>query len=609
MIYQTDNIDLVYVGDIHIVSGYVGTSLIFPTSEPPIPPTGDTKAILTLNDNTIVEIPWNGSSVLTSEETHDYRYGALDTSKKMKEIVITTAVTEIGDHSLREAYFLSSVTIPNTVTIIGENAFSNDWVLSSITIPNSVITIGNNAFNNCGDLTSVTIENGIEEIDTNAFGGCGFASFTIPNTVKKLGWAVFSGCYSLESIHIPASVVSIGEEPYGKSLLGTCNAVTSITVDVNNTVYDSRDNCNAIIETATNTLIQASVNTVIPTSVTSIGRNAYYGLYSMTEITIPNSIESIGKDAFNGCSGLTSVVLPNSIENIDDYAFAYCTNLKYFDFGNGIQTLGSNIFTHSYELSSILISKSTAPTIQNNTFNGVGTNGILYTPNGSNYNTWMSTDEYYLGYYDWTRLVLPTYKARYTLRDSSTVDIPLNGSYELTSGETGVLYNVASVELTNIVKIIGHGAFNGGRFITSITIPNTVTYIGNQSFYQCSGLTSITIPSGVTYIGQRAFQSCKFDSVTVYGTVGIQAFSDCTNLTSVTIGNSVDSVLDSAFYNCTNLNEIKALPTTAPRLLSSSFRNIKRNGVLKVPNGSDYSTWMQTSNYYLGYYGWTIQYE
>lgn len=591
MIYQTSDISEVYYGNINIVSGYVGNDLIFPSSEEPPTPTGGTKAILTLNDNTIVEIPWNGSSVLTSEETHDYRLGALDTSKKMKEIVITTAVTEVGYGSLGAAYSLSSVTIPNTVTIIGESAFSNDLALSSITIPNSVITIENGAFEWCSGLTSVTVENGIEEIGTNAFGGChNLLSFTIPNTVKKLGWAVFSGCESLESIHIPASVVSIGEEPYGTVLLGTCNAVSSITVDVNNTVYDSRDNCNAIIETATNTLIQASVNTVIPTNVTSIGRSAYYGLYSMTEITIPNSVESIGKLAFAFCSGITSVVLPNSIETIGDDAFEYCSHLKYFDFGNGIQTLGGNIFTHCYELSSILISKSTAPTIQKSTFGDVGTNGILYTPNGSNYNTWMRTDEYYLGYYNWTRLVLPTYKARYTLNDSSTVDIPLNGSYELTSGETGSLYNVASVEITNIVKKINNGAFNWGRSIINITIPNTVTSIGTYAFYYCSSLTSITIPNSVK-------------------TISIESFGNCSGLTSVTLGNGITNIYSSAFAGCSSLDEITSLNTTAPSIESSTFTNIKKNGTLKVPNGSDYSTWMQTSKNYLGYYDWTIQYE
>ena len=42
-----------------------------------------------------------------------------------------------------------------------------------------------------------------------------------------------------------------------------------------NPVYDSRNNCNAIIETATNTLHSGCKTTIIPNSVTSIGAWAF----------------------------------------------------------------------------------------------------------------------------------------------------------------------------------------------------------------------------------------------------------------------------------------------------------------------------------------------
>ena len=107
-----------------------------------------------------------------------------------------------------------------------------------------------------------------------------------------------------------------------------CTGLTSIKVESGNTIYDSRDNCNAIIETATNKLIRGCKNTIIPNSVTSIGDYAFYGCTGLTNITIPNSVTTIEYSAFSGCTGLTSVTIPNSLITIRVGAFYGCTALK-----------------------------------------------------------------------------------------------------------------------------------------------------------------------------------------------------------------------------------------------------------------------------------------
>jgi hypothetical protein len=104
--------------------------------------------------------------------------------------------------------------------------------------------------------------------------------------------------------------------------------LTSIVVEEGNTVYDSRENCNAIIETASNTLINGCKNTTIPNSITSIGDGAFLYCSSLTSITIPNSVTGIGKGAFEGCSSLTSVTIGNSVTSIGGYAFYYCSGLN-----------------------------------------------------------------------------------------------------------------------------------------------------------------------------------------------------------------------------------------------------------------------------------------
>ena len=126
--------------------------------------------------------------------------------------------------------------------------------------------------------------------------GVTFTSAAIPETVTysgttysvtSIGWGAFMGCSSLTSVTIPNSVTSIGTAAF----VG-CSSLTSIVVESGNTTYDSRDNCNAIIETATNTLIAGCQNTTIPNSVTCIGERAFHAC-SLTSITIPASVISI----------------------------------------------------------------------------------------------------------------------------------------------------------------------------------------------------------------------------------------------------------------------------------------------------------------------------
>ena len=113
----------------------------------------------------------------------------------------------------------------------------------------------------------------------------------------------------------------------GSSAFSYCSGLTSIVVEDGNTSYDSRDNCNAIIEIESNTLIVGCKNTIIPSSVTSIGNGAFYYCSGLTSVIIPNSVTNIGNNAFYYCSGLTSVTIGNSVTSIGNYAFYNCTSL------------------------------------------------------------------------------------------------------------------------------------------------------------------------------------------------------------------------------------------------------------------------------------------
>ena len=235
-------------------------------------------------------------------------YEAFEACYSLTSIEIPNSVTSIGYAAFWGCYDLASIEIPNSVTSIGGNAFHYCSSLASIEIPNSVTSIGSSAFSECNGLTgNLTIPNSVTSIGNHAFSRCsGFTgSLTIPNSVTTIGSQAFYYCSGFTgSLTIPNSVTSIGS-----SAFSGCSGLAQIIVDSGNTVYDSRDNCNAIIKTSTNELVAGCKNTVIPNSVTSIGTSAFSSCSGMTSIVIPNSVTLIGRSAFSYCSGLASMTV------------------------------------------------------------------------------------------------------------------------------------------------------------------------------------------------------------------------------------------------------------------------------------------------------------
>ncbi len=279
---------------------------------------------------------------------HRYQYhGAVTIPAAVTYDGTTYSVTSIGEGAFLRCPRLTSVDIPNSVTSIGDYAFDECPGLTSIVIPNSVTSIGRQAFAYCTGLTSIDIPNSVTAISSYAFyntawydnqpDGLVYAGMvayrykgTMPSgtnmTLREgtLGIAIcaFMECTGLTSIVIPNSVTEVGILAFMD-----CPDLTSIVVESGNPRYDSRNNCNAIIESASNTLIVGCKNTTIPNSVTKIGPCAFFGCDGLTSIDIPNSITSIGDNAFQDCTGLTSIVIPNSVTEINDFAFYECTGL------------------------------------------------------------------------------------------------------------------------------------------------------------------------------------------------------------------------------------------------------------------------------------------
>ena len=477
---------------------------------------------------------------------------------------ITYSVTSIGSYAFRDCYGLTFVTIPESVTSIGELAFYGCSGLTSVTIPNSVTSIGNHAFYYCSGLTSITIGNSVTSIGAGAFYHCSrLTSITIPNSVTSIGESAFSDC-----------------------------GMTSIVVESGNTVYDSRNNCNAIIETATNSLIAGCMNTTIPNSVTSIGDYAFCECSGLTSVTISNSVTSIGECAFASCSSLTSVTIPNSVTSIGGYAFD--GTAWYDNQPDGLVYAGKVAYKYKGTMP-----EGTEIVIKD------GTLGIA--------------DYAFCECSGLTSVTIPN-------SVTSIGDYAFYGCSSLTS-----------VTIGNSVTSIGECAFASCSSLTSVTIGNSVTNIGGGAFYYCSSLTSVTIPNSVTTIGSGAFAGTAWydnqpdglvyagkvaykykgtmpegtEIVIKDGTLGIAdyafsycrgltsvtipnsvtsigdgAFSVCSSLTSLTIGNSVTSIGDAAFCYCGNLTSVYSHITNPFKASSDMFANVNSEATLYVPVGT-----------------------
>ena len=283
-----------------------------------------------------------------------YSHNFYINDQEIKDLVIPNTVDSIHDYAFYRCSSLTSITIPNSVTSVGTYAFRYCSSLTSITIGNSVKSIGYGAFYGCSGFTSITIGNSVKSIGMWAFYGCSsLTSITIPNSVTSVGAYAFDGCSGLTSITIGNSVKSIGDYAFS-----SCSSLTSMVVENGNTTYDSRENCNAIIETATNKLIAGCQNTIIPNSVTSIGYGAFSYCSSLTSISIPNSVTSIGKWAFVGCSSLTSITIGNSVKSIRDDAFHSCSSLTSIVIPDSVTSIGNYAFMGCSSLTSITIGNS-----------------------------------------------------------------------------------------------------------------------------------------------------------------------------------------------------------------------------------------------------------
>ena len=279
------------------------------------------------------------------------------------ELRYFTGLTTIPSYSFNECNALKQISIPQGVKTINYGAMAQCNKLEKVELPNSLVTMGKHVFYDCPTLKQIIL----------------------PESLTEIGSYTFQYCSSLQNIDIPAGVTSIGDNPF----LG-CKALITIDVAEGNMAYDSRNNCNGIIETATNKLITGTAAITIPSTViiigpeafrdldiqtitipdgiTTIDELAFYNCSSLTSVTIPNSVSKIGDYAFGGCSGLTSVTIPNSVTDIGQGAFADCTNLEMITIGKNVNIIQDWAFCDNKKIKEVYVLNPVPVAISDNVF-------------------------------------------------------------------------------------------------------------------------------------------------------------------------------------------------------------------------------------------------
>ena len=407
------------------------------------------------------------------------------------------------------------------VTEIDKSTFKQCDKLTSITLPNTITKIDQDAFKDCNHLTSINLSLALTKICDDAFRGCHeLTNIIIPPNVVEIGEYAFSSC-NLQSIVIPKSVKIIGKYAFSCG-----DNLAEIRIESKKTKYDSRNNCNAMIETMSNSLIIGCQNTIIPNDIEVIEQAAFSGC-SITSVVIPNKVTKIEDWAFARCN-LSTISVPDSVTYIGKYAFGSCYYLTSIILSNRITKIEDETFQSCFSLSSVLIPKSVT-TIGKEAFDKCSSLESITLHNGI------------------------THIGDFAFRNCT---------------------NLKSIKLPESVVSIGKGAFEGCCSLISIIIPAGVTFIGDCAFESCTNLSFMSV-----HADNKTYDSRENCNAIIY-TKSNRLVRGCNN---TKIPNSIQSIEHNAFSYCLKLRKIK-IPKTVSKIEERTFLGCTKLQEINIPH-------------------------
>ncbi len=340
------------------------------------------------------------------------------------------------------------IILPSTLKVIGNYSFLSCLRLREIYIPDSVKSIGIGAFRDCYRLEDVRMPPGLKRIEPETFFCClSLKKIKIPNGVEFIGFESFFAC-GLEEIHIPSSVTQIGSHEANRDVFMGCSSLVKITVDTNNEIFDSRNNCNAIIETSSNMLISGCGTTKIPRTIKKIGHGAFAFRGNLAKIVIPRNVNSIANGALAGCDNLSTIKVSRRNHIYDSRA--NCNAIIYSEWG----------WLHSACKKTVI--PSDIKTIDEFAYAGLSIDFFIMPDNIK----------------------------------------------EIGACAFMMCQRLQYICLPDSLQFIGHSAFTGCTALKRIDIPPTIKSISSNTFKDCNSLESVGLSSPIIKIANNAFEGC-----------------------------------------------------------------------------------------------------
>ncbi len=490
----------------------------------------------------------------------------------------------------------SNVIIPSTikglpVVQIDKEAFKGCDQVVSVTIPDSVTEIGDSAFEGCSSLKEIALPDSVDWIGESVFRNCtSLQKIAVPSYITN---EMFAGCSNLKEVSISARMVRL----IAYNAFYGCVNLEKLTVDAENKGYYSEGNC--IIKRDNKELVLGCKNSVIPEDVEWIDYKAFYGCNGMKEVNIPQSVSSI-EGAFYACQDLETLTVADG--NKRYYSEGNCIitkdskelvlGCKQSVIPEDVVTIGASAFANCSKLSSVHIPKSVTQIATGNIFKGCDSlTEVTVDPDNPIYyveKNCLITKKEHMLILGWKGAeisdeVKAVEKGAFngcTGLTEITLPEHINwlSHYNTFSGCT----NLKTVNVESGVMVLP--SFTGCSELENIEIPDTVVEIGG--FAECSSLKSINIPSSVRKLG--SFAGCtSLKEITIPSSVTtIGSFMDCTSLKSIVIPDTVTTIESSSgtFKGCTNLETV-TLPKNVTSIVANQFKDCTKLTTVKIPSG------------------------
>ncbi len=474
----------------------------------------------------------------------------------VKDIVVPTSVTRIGEQTFSDCAALESVTLSNGITSIGSEAFSGCASLREINLPQGITEISDGLFKNCFKLESVGAPSRFKRIGEQAFYNCAkLRAFDIARDCAEIGDRAFYGCRALKRIVLPEQLGSIGESAFVGciKLYDVCN-LSRLTV----TAGSYANGGAALYAYRVFTDEKERLPYLIEEGVYYVATDGwhavdYYGDDGNVRIerfvigdTATDSI-TVDAYAFENNENIESVYIDTAVARIGEYAFTNCCKLAEVTADIGALVVSNYAFTGAPVTS--FAARGGALTLMPRAMYGSGS-GMNFEFNGE----MVTVNEYAFENSDLSKLEM-----------SGTAFVSSDGAFARCTSLGSV-----SLEFATDVAL-NERTFEGCPNLASVSVRGGNTEIARNAFYGNASLANVSINGNDVHFSSSAFTYAPSGKLAVSGNAIVfdgSSIGGGANLTLEISGSSV--TLEQSALLC----GVRSASITA-----TGNVEIKRNGI------------------------------